>query len=301
MTDQQVLAFAEELYAAARGEFTALRDAQAKRWKADADLAAAVKSLRKPSLAAWVVNLLVRREADQVTQVLAVGEALRSAAADLDGDELRALTRQRRQLTAAVAQRARVTAAEAGVRLTSVVLDQVEDTLTAAMLDAGAGSAVRSGLLVTALAPTGIEPVDVSAAVALPQALGVAATPRSAPAVKRPELSVVPDPEPDERAREDAVAAVKRAEEYLGVATAEATRAQEAVAELEARALQTQAEIDEVRARLDELEQAAADNEDELAEAEETHADAAAAQSRAAAERQSASDALASLTATAEH
>lgn len=295
MTDDQVLAFADELYAADRGDFTALRDARVKEWKAEGDLAAGVKSLRKPSLAAWVVNLLVRREVDQVAQVLAVGEALRAAAADLDGDELRALTRQRRQLTAAVAQQARATATEVGVRLTTAVLDQVEATLTAAMLDAGAAAAVRSGLLVTALAPTGVDPVEVTAAVALPQALGATATPRSAPAAKRPELSVVPDPEPQARAREEAAAALKAAEASLSAAAAEAERAGAVVADLEARALQSQAEMDEVRARLDELEQTAEEIDDELAEAEETQAEAADAESLAAAGHASARDALAAL------
>ena len=44
-------------------EFTPARDALVKDHKADKDLAAALKKLKKPSLAAWVVNLLVRRDA----------------------------------------------------------------------------------------------------------------------------------------------------------------------------------------------------------------------------------------------
>ena len=38
-----------------------------------------VKKLKKPSVAAWVVNQLVRHETEQVEQVLAMGEALRAA------------------------------------------------------------------------------------------------------------------------------------------------------------------------------------------------------------------------------
>ncbi|WP_278256204.1 hypothetical protein [Nocardioides convexus] len=38
-----------------------------------------MKALRKPSTAAWVLNLLVRREGAQVDQVLNVGAALRQA------------------------------------------------------------------------------------------------------------------------------------------------------------------------------------------------------------------------------
>ena len=53
-------------------DFTPARDAKAKELKGT-DLAARVKALKKPSLAAWVVNLLVRHETEQVEQVLTVG------------------------------------------------------------------------------------------------------------------------------------------------------------------------------------------------------------------------------------
>ncbi len=104
MTDP-LLELADELYALPLGDFTPARDALVKEHKADKELAARLKALKKPSLAAWVVNLLVRRDAAQVEQVLGVGAALREAQANLDGEELRALTRQRRQLTAAVTTR----------------------------------------------------------------------------------------------------------------------------------------------------------------------------------------------------
>ena len=164
MTDQ-LFAEADALYGLALPEFTPARDARAKELKAgDAELAGRVKALRKPATAAWVVNLLVRREAEQVGQVLAVGAALREAQANLAGDELRALTRQRRQLTAAVTSQARAVAAEHGLKVTSAVSDQVEATLTAAILDEDCARAVRSGLLVTPLSATGVGTVDLGVA-----------------------------------------------------------------------------------------------------------------------------------------
>ncbi|MBV9822704.1 MAG: hypothetical protein JO144_10735, partial [Actinobacteria bacterium] len=63
---------ADDLYALSLAEFTPARDAKAKELKGS-DLAKQVKALKKPSLAAWVVNLLVRRETEQVEQVLQVG------------------------------------------------------------------------------------------------------------------------------------------------------------------------------------------------------------------------------------
>src|SRR4051812_10335881 len=101
MTTEELLEIADRLYAVPLAEFTPARDAAAKE-QTDKELAARVKALKKPSVAAWAVNLLVRREADQIDQVLALGDSLRAAAESMSGEELRALTRQRRALTNAL-------------------------------------------------------------------------------------------------------------------------------------------------------------------------------------------------------
>lgn len=285
---EDLLAVADELYGLPLADFTPARDARAKELRESADLARAVKALRKPSLAAWVVDLLVRRDPDQVAQVLAVGAALREAQAAMSGDDLRALTRQRRQLTAAVTQRARALAGEEGVRVTPSVADQVEATLTAAMLDPRCAEAVRSGLLVSALSATGVDEVDVHAAVALPDALGFTAAPRPAagPATGpaptgRPDLRVVPDPEADAKALAAARDALEEAEGDVRRAQEEYDEALAAQSELEARSMQLQAEIDELRRRLAELEERADEVDDEIAEAEDgrgaAHAELSAA------------------------
>ncbi|MFC4786611.1 hypothetical protein ACT8ZV_19205 [Nocardioides sp. MAHUQ-72] len=291
-----LLAVADELYGLGLPEFTPARDAHAKELKGtDKELSARVKALRKPSVAAWVVNLLVRREAEQVGQVLAVGGALRAAQAGLAGDELRALTRQRRQLTAAVASRARAVAAEAGQRVTSAVSDQVEATLTAAILDEDCGRAVRSGLLVTALAATGVDAVDLTSAVAVPEALGFTATPRDAEPAPRPELHVVPDPEADRKALAAAREELAEADAALEAATGELEAASARVGELEARSLQVQGEIDELRRRLAALEAQAEEVDDEVEEAEDARSEAEAAVADATRARDAAAAALRKL------
>lgn len=102
-------AAADELYSLLPEEFVARRNALATEARKDGDrgLSAQVKQLGKPSIAAWVVNMLVRHDSDQVQQVLELGAALREAQTSMAGDELRQLGRQRRQLTAAVTRRAR--------------------------------------------------------------------------------------------------------------------------------------------------------------------------------------------------
>ncbi len=269
----RLLEIADELYGLAQEDFTPARDAKARELKADQELSASVKKLKKPSVAAWVVNLFVRRERDQVEQVIEVGTALRDAQQGMDGAELRALTRQRRQLTSAVTQQARALAKDEGVKVTQAVADQVEATLTAAMLDTECAKAVRSGLLTASLAATGVDVVDVAAAVALPDALGFSATSTSGATPAPPELHVVPG---DAKARkreqaETALAAAQQAVDDAESALSEATRA---VEELQARSLQLQSEIDEVKRRLSELESAAEETDEELEEAEEAQDEA---------------------------
>lgn len=294
----ELLQIADELYGLPLGDFTPTRDARAKAAKGT-DLAAPIKALRKPSLAAWVVNLFVRRDPDQVDQVLSMGAALREAQAGMSGAELRELTKQRRQLTAAITTQARGLAREEGVKVTEAVADQVEATLTAAMVSERCGDAVRSGLLVTALATTGVDEVDVGSAVAVPEALGFAATPREADRPAPPRLSVVPDPDADDKARARARAEAQErlddAEAELGEARTAHDDAAAEVEELRARQLQIEAEIDELKRRIATLEDTYDDVDDELGDAETVRDEARATFDELLAERDEAAAALAGL------
>ena len=288
-----LLDIADELYGLPLADFTPARDAKAKELKGT-DLAAPVKALKKPTMAAWVVNMLVRHETEQVDQVLAVGAALRDAAQSLDGKELRELTKQRRQLTAAVTTRARGVAGSLGTKVTQAVADQVESTLTAAMLDPDCARGLRSGLLVTHLTSTGLGESAAGAAVALPEALGFAAS--SAPAVEqpvgRPDLKVVPDPDAEAKKLAAAQAAMEAAEAVEESARATYDEAERAVTELEARSLQVQGEIEERRRQIAELEETAEEVEEELDEAEDARTEARTSLRKAEQAREQAETAL---------
>lgn len=282
-----LLEIADDLYALPLADFTPARDALAKEHKADKALAASIKGLRKASVAAWVVNLLVRRDPDQVDQVLAVGEALRDAQDNLDATQLREFTKQRRQLTASVTTAARRMAREEGVKTTQSVADQVEATLTAAMLEPDAARAVRSGLLVTALAATGLGDLDLSGAVAVPDALGFSAKARPvAPPdpSKRPQLHVVPDPDADVKARAAADERLADAKAILKETEKEHRAARRSVEKLQARTLQIQSEIDELRTQIAALDSTLEEVDDELGEAEAAQAEAEEAVDEARAE-----------------
>jgi hypothetical protein len=288
-----LLDIADRLYAEPLSDFTAARDAAAKA-APDKELAARVKALRKPSVAAWAVNLLVRREGDQIDQVLALGEQLRAAAESMAGEELRALTRQRRQLTNALAGTARDLAREQDVRLTSSVVDQVEGMLTAAMLDPVAARVVRSGLVLTAFTSTGISEVDVDAVCAVPEALGPDVAHRAS-SVERaaPSLHLVPE---DDRVRRAAAEdQVEEASRAVDEARAELAEVDDGLGKLRARRLQLQGEIDELRRRLSGLEDDVDAVDEELEETEGLREDAAAALEDAQAELTAAQQALDAL------
>lgn len=299
---------AEEVYSLRPDEFIPRRDELAAEAKQAGDraLSTAVKKLPKPTAAAWVVNMLVRHDADQVEQVLQLGSALRAAQASLAGEDLRQLGRQRRQLTAAVTRQARALAAELGQNVGEPVAQQVEETLHAAMIDEDAAAAVRTGLLTKALTATGVESVDVLAVVAVPDAMGRAVVrrateraprPRAVKAAKPepaspPELHVVPD---NSRAVEEAEQDLARAEQVLAEEETRLAKAARKVEKREARALQLQAELEELRRRVADVEQRIEDNEDDLAEAEENRDERQAALDAAHEARDRAKQALADL------
>jgi hypothetical protein len=278
MSEEDLLQIADRLYAEPLSGFTAARDAAARAAAAgeDADkgLAARIKSLKKPSVAAWALNRLVRRESDQIDQVLVLGDSLRAAAESMSADDLRSLNRQRRQLTNALAGAARDLAREQDVRLTAAVVDQVEGMLTAAMLDQVAARVVRSGLVLTAFTSTGVSELDVDAVCAVPTALGGDVAHRAARTERAaPSLHLVPE---DERVRREAAQdAVDEARRTVEESRAELADVEETVATLRARRLQLQGEIDELRRRLATLEDDVDGVDEDLEEAEGAREDAA--------------------------
>ena len=242
---------ARELYELVPEEFTAARNERAKVAKAagDVELAGRVHSLRKPTAGAWLLNQLVRRHGDEVRQVLDLGARLRAAQGTLGADELRALDRQRRQLTRAVAEQARDLGRDAGRRVTDATTADVEETLRSAMVDAAAGAALSTGLLTDTFSSTGIEPVDLSRVVAL----APPADPDDPAAEGGTEDVAGPDPARQrlvaraEKAATDADAALRAARERVEVAAGEATRAR-----LERERVESERE--EARRRLDDLD-----------------------------------------------
>jgi hypothetical protein len=181
MGEQQLADIASALYRLPLEGFVAARTAAAKTAAADSgrDLADSVRSLPKPSAAAWAVNMLAVHRPDALSELETLGAAMRSAQEELDAGALRALSQERRQLLTRVMGTAREVAEQQGRKISAAVAAEVEATLRAATVDEGAASAVRSGRLLRVLSADGVDRVDLRDAVAVPGAPAQPAVPTS--------------------------------------------------------------------------------------------------------------------------
>jgi hypothetical protein len=161
-------AAADELYGLRPDRFTARRGelvAQAKR-DGDPQARTAIEAMRRPTVAAWAVNLLVRERPDEVNKLLELAGQLREAQRALRGDQLRELSVKRHAAVAALARDAAQLAAATERAINDGTVREVQATLDAAVADENAEIAVRTGRLTTALAYSGFGEVDISDAVA---------------------------------------------------------------------------------------------------------------------------------------
>ncbi|SDD15546.1 hypothetical protein [Auraticoccus monumenti] len=145
------------LFALEPGDFVAARDDLAARARTAGDrpLSARVKALRRPTVSAWVVNLLAREETDSVGDLVDLGEALRAAHQTLSADELRPLAAQRTAVVEALTRRAAALAAEHGHPTTEAVRAEVAGTLQAALADPDVAEDVRAGRMTRAASYSG--------------------------------------------------------------------------------------------------------------------------------------------------
>ncbi|SDY44309.1 hypothetical protein SAMN05421504_105568 [Amycolatopsis xylanica] len=234
----------EELYAGEPSAFITARNARAREAKTggDPDLAERIRALRKPTAAAAVVNWLARAHPEALDELAALGERLRKAHAELDGAELRVLTRQRHEL---VARTLRL-----GPSLSDPVARDVEATLEAVVANPDAAEAAAEGNLTAALQPDAGDHWLTAATVKLP---------------KRPKLKLVPKPvekAPKKPRAEDPAAKQER------------ERRRREAEELGKTRDKAHAELTRARRKADRAAEAAAALRERLAEAEKAKAEA---------------------------
>lgn len=228
---------AAALYSAPLAEFVGSRKERASEVD-DAELGARIRALRKPSIAAWVVNVFAQQRASQLGEALRLARELREAQEDLDAAALAKLNRDRRALTTRLAGVAAEVAASRGEKITPATREAVEQSISAAFYDPAAAAAVASGRLVRALDPS-VTATDI----------------RDAVVGDLPELKAEPPQQPDEL---HARRARREAERLLAAAEKEHASAERDVAKKEAA-------LERLRAKKKELSERAAELEAQLA------------------------------------
>ncbi|WP_028812685.1 hypothetical protein [Streptomyces flavidovirens] len=248
----------DELYGLAPADFTAARNerAAAARTAGDRELAGRIQALRRPTLSAWASNLLVRRQPEQVQPLISLGEGMRRAHRDLDGEQLRELGRRQHDLVGALARQAKQLAADAGHPVSEDVQREVESTLHAVLADPDAAREWASGRLTKPLSP----PVGFTAATtptAVPPNSSRPARsngPRlatSAAEAKKKERE-----EEKERARKEQRAArIARAEKDATTAEQQARDAEEELARAETRLREAENEVTALAEQLKEAKE----------------------------------------------
>ena len=237
MASRSVDDVAAKLYVVEPSAFVAARSAAVReaREAGDLKLATAIGKLRRPVVAAWAVNLLARDDAAGLGELLALGRDLREAHQQMQGEALQRLSRQRHDMLAALAGRARQLAADAGHPLGAEAAQQVVQTLGAALADPDVGREVQRGRLVTPLSYTGFGPLSVEL-----------------PVTAQPSGSVRPEAPP-----EDQLTQHRRARERLEHELAEVRREMVTLARNAQRALEA----------LERADDAVSDAQRQLAEA----------------------------------
>jgi len=284
----------DALYAVAPQDFIAARTEAVARAKDTGDKSAAAElgKLPKPTVAAWLLNLLVREQPDQVRQFVSLGTSLREAAESLDGDELRQLNRQRRQIVLALVQQAVAIGRSHGQRASSSVEDEVRETLEASLADPDVGETVLGGRLAKSVQYAGFGGVGGGAG-----SSGVVRRP-TAPTPVRTTTAAQPAPVPDltamrraraQQALDDAERAVRRAERERDAEAGRWRAAEARRDELDAKVTRMRAELAEVEQQLDVAQATLAERAKDLERAD-------AALARTTVDRSKAADELARLT-----
>jgi hypothetical protein len=223
----------DSLYSLPLGEFVGARNELAKRLRKEkrGEEAAEVASLKKPTVPAWTVNQLARRERGDIDRLLDAGHRLREAHREPDAEKARegieaARDAEREAIRRLTAAARKLLADEHGAA-TDATLERVAQTLRAAAVTEEGRELLARGRLPEELSTTGF---DVVAGLSPPKRTPARPKKRDRSA----EVAAAREALKEARARErEAAKRVRRAEAELEEARAEADEAAEAVAEAE--------------------------------------------------------------------
>ncbi|MDN0200578.1 hypothetical protein [Streptomyces sp. S.PNR 29] len=278
----------DELYTTPPSDFVSRREelALAARTAGRAEDARRIHAARRPTLAAWAANLLLRSEPEESLRFLELGRSLREAYQTLDAAGLKELSAQRRRVVSALSRQAAQLARDAGHRLSGTVQEEVEATLRAVLAGQEAADRWAAGRLQSALTPPSGFPAEADT--------GTSPVERK-PAQPPPARTLTKDELAERRRRRHEQLA--RAKEAAQAAKRRLREEQARLSDAEAALRRARDRQDQARQRVSAAEEQARQAREELRrtdreqrEAEERHEEAAGALSRAEREARQAAE-----------
>ncbi len=151
-----------ELYGLAPNDFTAARNARVSeaRQSGSTALAASLKKLHKPTIGAWLANLLAQERAQDLERLITLGTELRRGQHGADGEVIRRASKKKHEAVAKLLAEATLMARSRGQPVSDAAATELEATLDAAFADPKAAESVRAGRLTTALHYSGLGLAD---------------------------------------------------------------------------------------------------------------------------------------------
>ncbi len=251
----------EALYGLPLDRFIPSRAALVKALRADKrrDEASEAAALRKPSVAAWAVNQLVRTEPNALQALFDAGDDLaraqaRATAGKGGGDAMRDATHRQRDAVAALVAAAQRLLSSAGQSVSQATIDRVGETLRAAANDDEARRQVAGGCLTRELQFVGV---------------GISGLTPSAESASSTETET----ESDREAAREHAAALKAARRTQAEARRAATRADKESAAARARHEEAAAALQEAKTLVAAAAQRAEDAAARLVASEQALAD----------------------------
>jgi hypothetical protein len=253
---------ADDLYGLRLEDFIPERSALAKSLRGEKrrEDATEVAGMRKPSVAAWTVNQLVRTQGTTIRALFEAGDELARAQAGASAgqrtaDDMRGAAQRQRDALDGLLEAATGLLGSDGHAPSPATLERVADTLRAASIDEASRQQVAGGCLTQELHFSGLGIGDLSVA-----------PPQSPPAKTTPPKPKTTQQKPKPTAQHKAP--LKAARESAAKALRAATRAEHELAAAEGRRDDAAEALDEAKRVLATAKERATTTAAELAEAE---------------------------------
>jgi hypothetical protein len=109
------------------------------------ELASSLKRLRKPSVGAWLANLLVFEQSDDVERLVDLGAELRAPNRKLDGEQIRRVSKEKSDAVSKLVRDAESRASRADQSVSTAASQELEETLEAAFANPEAAESLLGG------------------------------------------------------------------------------------------------------------------------------------------------------------